>query len=249
MNHKNDWFNKYFRLKIHMSATYLSIVTLLLILLCLFCVDYPTRKFVDHVSRGDLNNTKYWVNHGAKINDHDHVMVAAVKSGNMEMIQYLTTIGVKTNDSLSEAVKMNRLDIVICLVDKGADIYANNGLPMKLACAYGFINIVYYLKDIEYDINSNQGAALYIAAKNGHTDIVHYLVNSGADVHASNDIALEVTQYEYPDIAIFLITQGSRIELSYFSHVNITKYLVNNGLYDKYIFGNAAYDRYINTNK
>lgn len=201
--------------------------------------NYITDNFVQAVKDGNLNYTKYWHCRGAKVKND--IIYDGIKSGNIDVVKYLSTLDININNiALEQATLMNRLDMVHHF-HSYSDVDKNNSC-LQIACKYGFIDIIYYLDSIGYKLSDE---LLYIAAKYGHEHIVRFLVRSGIDVRSNNDIALEVSQYQYPNIAIFLINQGSHVELSYFSHGDITHWLVKNNLYDKDKFGTQVYDRYI----
>lgn len=219
---------------------------LALILLSIVYMDWSHVKVTDNAREGNLDGVKFWVNKGADVNYRGNLLSVGVESGNMNLIRYLVECGAKINgndgQALSIAVEMNRLDIVSYLVTSGAYIDANHGAAVSIAIVHGYITILHYLLETG-DVNANHGAALYQAVRTNRLDIVQYLVEKGANVCINNDIALKISQYEYPDIAIYLIRHGSKIELDYFSHPAIYQYLKDNGLYDEHVYGDIVYKR------
>ena len=188
-------------------------------------MNNPKNQLQEYCQKNKTNIPQYKTIRIDKNNDHEPIWKSVININNI---------------ALEQATLMNRLDMVHHF-HSYSDVDKNNSC-LQIACKYGFIDIIYYLDSIGYKLSDE---LLYIAAKYGHEHIVRFLVRSGIDVRSNNDIALEVSQYQYPNIAIFLINQGSHVELSYFSHGDITHWLVKNNLYDKDKFGTQVYDRYI----
>ena len=84
------------------------------------------------------------------------------------------------------ASKNGRLDIVKKLINKGADVNANNNVnetPLHDASKNGHLEVV---RELIYeganvnDKNDNNKTPLYLASKNGHLEVVKILVKNGA---------------------------------------------------------------------
>lgn len=96
---------------------------------------------------------------------------------------------------------------IIRLIENGADINAEMGLPLRIA-SEGELDVVKYLIENGADIHANEDGALLRASMFGKLDIVIYLVENGADAHGYNDRALESARNNgHLDIVDYLLTQ------------------------------------------
>jgi ankyrin repeat protein len=114
---------------------------------------------------------------------------AAVKTGNLELVEQLLKAGVDSSTALHVAAHEGHLEIVKYFVDNGI---------------------------IGINAQDSQGQTpLHCAVSKGHLPIVHYLINNGADVHVktnSGSTALAVAALrDYPEIALCLIRNGATV--------------------------------------
>ncbi|GFV23098.1 putative ankyrin repeat protein RF_0381 [Trichonephila clavipes] len=98
------------------------------------------------------------------------------------------------------AAENGKLNVVECLVNKGANINAKRSgcTPLQVAADNGELDIIKYLLDkdiVKYlvskdaDINAKDKygrTPLHFAVKSGNLDIVKYLIKNGADVNTKN---------------------------------------------------------------
>ena len=75
--------------------------------------------------------------------------------------------------ALHSAAKEGILDIVKCLLDKGADVHVKSKI-----CAFLTFSYLWQL-----NIASNGETPLHIAARHGNLDVVRLLLNQGSDIH------------------------------------------------------------------
>ena len=94
---------------------------------------------------------------------------------------------------LSVAAANDRLSVVQCLLEHGADkekAMNDSHYLLYLACHNGQLRVVQYLLEIGLDIDKalNIGhSPLTIAAANGHHEVVQFLLQQGADVNKADN--------------------------------------------------------------
>jgi hypothetical protein len=79
---------------------------------------------------------------------------------------------------------------VALLLDRGADIHAQDGEPLRLAAMKGDRDTATLLLDRGAEIHAGNDKALWWGAMKGHRDMVVLLLDRGADIHAKEDEAL-----------------------------------------------------------
>jgi len=72
------------------------------------------------------------------------------------------------------------------------NINAQNGFPLRMACIHGHMNIVICLVENGADINIDDGAALIWCAYKNKDDIAKYLIDKGANVYVRNSLLLNI---------------------------------------------------------
>jgi ankyrin repeat protein len=96
--------------------------------------------------------------------------------------------------TLLEAVQCRNLEEVKRLLKAGADIHAEDGLPLKWAASYGYDEIVKVLIKAKVNVNvqNNNGfSAIGFAANGGHLETVKLLIDAGADVKINKNSPLK----------------------------------------------------------
>jgi len=93
---------------------------------------------------------------------------------------------------LIEASQLGELGLVKWLLQKGADIHANDDKALRYAALNGYLEAVKYLVDHGADIHATDDLALTNAARNGHLEVVKYLIEHGANIYAHAHEALRV---------------------------------------------------------
>ena len=161
---------------------------------------------------------------------------AAAKSGDLELTKkVLSVVEIDSDDDLDlalvEASHAGSTDIVSLLLDKGADVNAQDAdgyTALSIASRNGHTEVVKLLLDKGADVNvqdADGDTALIWASRNGHTEVVKLLLDKGADINAKD---------KYGDTALILASRKG--------HTEIVKVLLNAGadINAKYNAGNTA---------
>ena len=85
------------------------------------------------------------------------------------------------------------LDVVKYLIEKGADVHADNDCALRWSAENGHLDVVKYLIEKDANVHVDNDYALRWSAENGHLDVVKYLIENGANIHADNDYALDLS--------------------------------------------------------
>jgi len=88
------------------------------------------------------------------------------------------------------ASENNHLEIVKYVIEKGADIHAENDSALCRASYHDHLEIVKLLIEKGADIHAGHEYALRKAFRYGHLEIVKLLIEKGADIYAENYCAL-----------------------------------------------------------
>lgn len=105
--------------------------------------------------------------------------------------------------SLSYASEFGHLNIVVLLVENGADLHADNDNALRVAAAKGHLNIVNYLAVNGANISAQYDDALLQAVIHKHLDVVQYLVNNGAShIEEAINLAEDPNIKEYLEFAL-----------------------------------------------
>src|SRR3990172_8474336 len=92
---------------------------------------------------------------------------------------------------LIRAAEKGYLSLVKEVLDRGADIHAENDQALRWAAEKGYLDVVKLLLDRGADIHAENDYALRLAAEYGQLDVVKLLLDRGANIHAGDDIALQ----------------------------------------------------------
>jgi hypothetical protein len=84
-----------------------------------------------------------------------------------------------------------------------------------MASKYGREKIVELLLNRGADIHAENDWALHTASRNGHTEVVRLLLDRGADIHANNDWALRwASRYGHTETVKLLLDRGAENDLA-----------------------------------
>jgi ankyrin repeat protein len=133
--------------------------------------------------------------YGADVNaqntNHETALYAPCREGYIDIVELLLkdrALDACQAGALHEASAVGFLDIVQCLVHKGARVNAQvdyDGNALQQASLGGHINIVQYLLNLKADVNAQggfYGNALQAASARGHLEIVRLIIKHGVNV-------------------------------------------------------------------
>ena len=136
-------------------------------------------------------------------------------------------------------VKYGHPEIVKFLINRGADIHAENDYAVRYASYRGYLDVVKYLVENKANIHAKDDYAVRFASGGRHLEVVKFLVDKGANIHAKDDYALRCASIcGYLDIVEFLVSNGADIHAdndyavrcaSEYGHLDTAKYLVDKG--------------------
>jgi Ankyrin repeats (3 copies) len=119
----------------------------------------------------------------------DAALSAAANSGFIQAVELLLDAGANLAHfhhdlPLIRASGSGHADVVALLIQRGADVHADNDRALRMASAYGHDNVVQLLIGLGADIHACNDDALRDASSNGHIATVAVLLQRGANVHA-----------------------------------------------------------------
>jgi hypothetical protein len=88
------------------------------------------------------------------------------------------------NNALRWASRNGHTETVNLLLDRGADIHANNDGALRSASYHGHTETVKLLLDRGADIHADNDSALHWASYNGHTETVKTIINNTNNLFA-----------------------------------------------------------------
>ena len=120
----------------------------------------------------------------------------AAKFGELELVIWILKANPNINldFALRMASKNGHLEVVMYLVENGADIHAQGDYALIIASENGNLEVVKFLAKVGANIHAGKDAALLYASHYGHLETVKYLVENGANIHANNDYALRLAK-------------------------------------------------------
>ncbi|KAF7364782.1 ANK-REP-REGION domain-containing protein [Mycena venus] len=161
--------------------------------------------------KGHTETVRLLLEEGANVNKMLTLRMAC-SLGHTKVVRLLlqTKVDIKeVGKALADACLAGRRDVILLLLDKGADINfaAKYGTPLSLASQNGHTQVVRLLLEKGADVNvatGNDGTALCAASSRGRTEIVQLLLDNGADVN--------FTAGKY-GTALFRASQNGRTEV------------------------------------
>lgn len=139
----------------------------------------------------------------------EKTLIYVCKNGNLELVKYIHSLGIKNEVALAHAADNGHLNVVKYLISNGYDIHYYNNYALRLAADSGHIEVVKYLVSLGAIVDDNNNEAISLASKKGHIRIVKYLVKIGATISAESLInAAETDNY---NIVQYFLLQGADI--------------------------------------
>lgn len=143
---------------------------------------FATLKVIDRGQKADW----FLYNHIVSYTLYDpqiHTVDYACSKGNLVVLKYLIDQGIgDVKTTLRLASAYGYLEIVQCLFERGVDIHAMDDCALRWASSNGHLEVVKYLVEHGSDIHIAGDCALRWARANGYLDVVKYLVEHGAGV-------------------------------------------------------------------
>lgn len=145
------------------------------------------------------------------------------------IIGKISNVNTHGGQAIVAAIRSNSsLQLIELLRMHGVNMFAYEGLPLKIACEKGYLNIVEYFFDKfkHININYNNGIYLFYAIKGGNLNVVSFLIEKGINIQLQgNKALLYACKFNRIDILKFLVSKGINIEenIRYIMEVVILK--------------------------
>lgn len=121
------------------------------------------------------------VKHLAPRADLTRALVSACIGGNLDVVEFLIDFGASIcSNAVNNACEHGHFRIVVFLAGHGADIRADNDIPLALASRGGHYDVVKFLIKRGANAKSNNSVAAKRAAESGHLEIFKLLLDNGA---------------------------------------------------------------------
>ena len=149
---------------------------------------------IDHAAqRGSLSLVDFLLDSGARLT-YD-TLVAAVTSGNKDLIEFLISRGADVNSvdrlgmtPLAAAILIQDAEIINMLGTCGASPLKHFASVFGAASEVGDLQLIERLVELKGNISPHDlGYALTIALKDGREEIAQILINAGADVNVQHN--------------------------------------------------------------
>ncbi|QGR53608.1 ankyrin repeat-containing protein [Moumouvirus maliensis] len=135
-------------------------------------------------------------------------IVYAVNGGYLDIVKRLINLSSTYNDltyALMHSSLSGNLEMIQFLIDRGANIHANNDIAVRNASLKGHLEVVKYLVSIGANVHTTENYAIRWAAREGHFEVVKYLLECGVDICAYNYYALQcIIDYGHPQIVEYI---------------------------------------------
>ena len=164
---------------------------------------------------GYTDTVKVLLDRGADIHAYDELALRWAAKYALELPsgrpQAALRPGAKPSQAEPSRAKTHA-ETVKLLLDRGADIHAEDDQALLNAAENGNTEIVKLLLDRGADIHAVNDAALRYTAMKGRTETVKLLLDRGARIHAFDDDALYwAAYYGYPETVKVLLAYGATI--------------------------------------
>jgi ankyrin repeat protein len=115
---------------------------------------------------------------------------------------------------LMEAAGKGDTETVALLLDRGANIHADNDYSLQYAAGNGHTKTVALLLDRGANIHAANDYSLQWAANTGKTETVALLLDRGANIHAANDLPLQwAAKYGHTETVALLLKRYTTKEV------------------------------------
>ena len=182
----------------------------------------------------DIEIAKLLIDYGTDLNYEGSfgktALTRAADKGRLELVKLIKEKIGKSEDSsvdlqsaLQEAFRADKKDVVMYLLEQGADFREKNLFHdniLSYAAGHGYIDIIEWLIEHGLDLRKeikDTNYALREAAYKGELRAVKYLINNGADVNGGvsggeENPLMKAARYNYLKMAEFLVEKGADLE-------------------------------------
>ncbi|BCS83632.1 ankyrin containing protein [Cotonvirus japonicus] len=156
-----------------------------------------------------------------------NVIEFAIRQGNLNILKYIlelkhkkdTLVGDKRftciglQKCLNSSCEFGHLEVVRFLVEKGADIQADDNLAVRWASRKGHLEVVRFLVKNGANIQADDNLAIKWASLYGHLEVVRFLVEKGANIQADDNLAIKWASFNgHLEVVKFLVEHGADIQ-------------------------------------
>jgi hypothetical protein len=111
---------------------------------------------------------------------------------------------------LIDAAEEGDLDLVMELLEAGADIHEDDDGALRVAVQEGHLDVIELLLDSGADIHAEDDLILIYAVQEGHLDVIKLLLDRGANVHARDgEVFILAAREGYPEIVELFLDYGA----------------------------------------
>lgn len=176
-------------------------------------------------------------------NNSSHFMIVGIRYSiiydNLKTLEFLISIdSAYANYALEYSASKDRLDIIMWLIDKGADIHHAEENMLRMAAYEGKIELVQFLINRGANVHALNESALFNAVSHGYIHIADFLIKNGALIHHDNDYILkEAVRKGNLEMVYFLLINGANVNTGalytsiVFERYHITSYLIEIGVF------------------
>lgn len=167
-------------------------------------------------AHGHLEMVQLLLAYGANVHaKNDRAIIASSCEGHITIVKLLSDYDmfITPPDALIGAATYGHYDVLKLLLDKGADVHANDDMALLRSALNYHPKCVRLLLDYGANIHANNDIVLRECAKKKSKIMVKLLISNGANIHVNND---EILQYieKCNDVSYlkFLVDHGIDID-------------------------------------
>lgn len=167
--------------------------------------------------RGDIRCVKQLLGFGSdpSASDYQPLRTAAV-FGHLDVCRLLCSHvdnDTVINSCLVDAGSNGHTDVVMFLIERGADVHYNNDQCLRWSCRNGHIDTVLMLCDHGADVHAEDDEALRWSALHGNAGVVEVLLSHGARPGARNNEAMRMSvAYDHSRCITLLAKAGATLD-------------------------------------
>ena len=154
--------------------------------------------------------------------EYNNFVFSNSKYGCVRVVRYILNNGFDVNKKinfnyssyvlLTYCSQYGYIEVVKLLLEKGANIHADDDYALRWSARNEHIEVVKLLLEKGANIHADNDYALRWSAKNGHIEVVKLLLEKGANIHADDDYALRLSAcYGQIEVVKYLLEKGANI--------------------------------------